>query len=51
MNIKEILKGLVITELPDEGFWLLNFKKYNSEDDIEITPELGELLLKLRHDL
>lgn len=39
--------SIVISERGPDESWLLNLNKYNSEDDIEITPETGKAILGL----
>ena len=38
--------SVVITERPDES-WLFNLDKYNSEDDVEVSEEVGKAILAL----
>ncbi len=40
------MHSIVITERPGET-WLFNLDKYNSEDDIEISPEIAKAILEL----
>jgi hypothetical protein len=44
-------KELVITEMQPEGTWVMNFGKYNADDDIEITEGLANTLLSLKHKI
>ena len=45
-NTESPMYSVVITERPDES-WLFNLDKYNSEDDVEVSEEVGKAILAL----
>ena len=48
MTIKKVIQKLVVTHVDDKGVWLLNFDKYNSEDDLVISEQFAKEILNLK---